>query len=135
MTTKEFIIEKNRIVKRVTRVTLVPEDQIVDEDKVYLDAFYYGSLDAKMCPYCENRRRGFGGSIDCETCPMYRAGNYCDDVESTWKEANARWRKLAKEKDRDELKFLVAVYNNEAEEPVWWKIRRKLGSWFKFIKN
>ena len=35
MTTKEFIIEKNRIVKRVTRVTLVPEDQIVDEPKVY----------------------------------------------------------------------------------------------------
>jgi len=120
MTTKKFIIEKNRIVKRVTGITLVPENQIIDEPKIKLNVFYYGHLKADMCPYCENRRREYNNTIiACETCPMYIAGNDCDTAGSTWRKANTKWKKYAKKEDRDELKFLVAVYNDEDEAPVW----------------
>lgn len=108
MTTKEFLIKKNEIIKRATGITLIPENQIIDEPKVKLEDDCVEYLSSTFCPYCVPR-------MYCNTCPMYKAGNQCTDTkkDSTWYRANSIWRKKATEKDKEELKHLIREYNKD----------------------
>lgn len=115
MTTKEFLIKKNEIVKKVTGVVLTPENQIVDEPKVKLDDDYFEYLISSTCPYCMNRKNGEFCPCDCDTCPMYLAGNYCLNENSTWLKANKIWRQKATNKNKYEFKLLVLEYNKDIE--------------------
>ena len=116
MKTKTFIKKKNKIVKKVTGITLVPEDQIIDEPKVMLGYFTSFYLDSSVCPYCVSRRKD-NINIDCTTCPMSLAGNKCEANEnSTWNEANTIWGREAKKKDIKKLSKLIKKYNKGQEE-------------------
>ncbi len=110
MSTREYIIRKNKIVFGVTSVVLVPEDQIVDEPRVRLVSSGYG-LSALLCPYCQSRREE-DGSIDCSTCIMVEKGNYCNDEDSSWTKASDLWEELSTQRDRDKLSDLIKAYND-----------------------
>ena len=111
MTTKEFLIKKNELVKRATGAILIPSDQIVDEPKVKLDENCCHSLNSSNCPYCVGRRPYELSPIVCDTCPMYQAGNCCDNFNSTWYVVQQLWREKATLEDAKELKRLVQKYN------------------------
>ena len=117
MTTKNFIKKKNKIVKRVTGITLVPKDQIVDEEPVLLIVYNNcgETLTSSVCPYFRSRKKGMG--INCSKCPMSIAGNECkyNSKNSTWNFAQALWIDLATEDDIKELKKLVLKYNKNIE--------------------
>lgn len=114
MTTKEFLIKKNEIVKRATGMDLIPLDQIVDEPKVRLsEEDYCITLDSYICPYCMNRKAYEISPIDCDTCPIYVAGNGCGKGESTWFQANSLWINKATDEDVEELILLVQEYNKD----------------------
>jgi hypothetical protein len=67
---REYIEEKNRIVKEATGLVLVPEDQIVD---IPVSAVGEMSVigDMSCCPYCQVYSC-------CQECPMGVVGNYCE---------------------------------------------------------
>ena len=103
MTTKEFIIKKNKIVKKVTGITLVPEEQIVDTPIVYLEnKSRSDKLDADICPYCTTFK-------NCIDCPMDTADNHCGNPKSTWAHANTLW--VTTKKGNKKLRKLVNKYN------------------------
>ena len=120
MSVVEFMKRKNEIVKAVTGVILVPEDQIVDipEDKRVLlaqkkkyDLFEYHFLNADYCPYC-----ALYINNECKGCPMYEAGNRCDQGKyNTWTKANKIWTEISTKKDWKKLRDLVAEYNKQFE--------------------
>ena len=115
MTTKEYLIAKNAIVKRVTGLTLVPEDQIVDTPKVVLtsDKEDDGKLHSGICPYCI-----LYISNDCVECPMTKANNRCmgwpirASYKGTWYAANEKWIDKSTQKNTNELTDLAIAYNN-----------------------
>ena len=103
MTTREFLIKKNKIVKKVTGITLVPEDQIEDIYPVFLEAYEGTStLVADLCPYCV-------AYPVCDDCPMYIAGNSCENDDSTWNQANNIW--VTTTKGNKKLLKLINKYN------------------------
>ena len=115
MTSKQYLKRKNKIVKRVTGLTLVPKDQIKKHPFAELDTGdYYLSkagelLTSDICTYCvlyiDN---------DCVDCPMHKAGNACQANDySTWKKANILWGKKSLKTDWQELIDLANQYNDE----------------------
>jgi hypothetical protein len=72
MTTKEYIIAKNKLIKKHTGLTLVPEDQIIDLPfkKLYI------YTDESACPYCIH--------FECHDCPMHKANNSCGSITGTY---------------------------------------------------
>ncbi len=111
MTTKRFLKKKNKIVKRVTGLLLVPKDQIVDRPNVLLNNDSKGLvLSSDVCPYCVDRYTST--MIECSDCPMALAGNSCQgNPDSTWYKANTLWKASVTEEDRDELIKLIKKYN------------------------
>ncbi len=77
MSVKKFIKKKNKLVKKATGITLVPEDQIEEMPAVQL---YISISDASLCPYCAV----YAEQMMCEGCPMLKAGNACGDPNSTY---------------------------------------------------
>ena len=78
MTTKEYIEKKNELVFKMTGLTLVPEDQIVDTK--YIDKFAAVEYLSKFnCPYCLAYL-----NKDCKDCPMFEAGKHCLSMDSTY---------------------------------------------------
>lgn len=113
MSTKKFLRKKNKLVKRVTGVTLIPKDQIVETPRVQLDDNDYDSLNADICPYCHIYRTHINAfQHTCDECPMAKAGNKCESkLPSSWKEANNLWIDKATKSDQQELQELVVQYN------------------------
>ena len=118
MSVVEFLKRKNEIVKAVTGVILVPEDQIMDipeDERTPLDLnddlSEYDFLGTEYCPYC-----ALYFDNDCEGCPMYEAGNRCiEGIYNTWTKANDIWMEKSTEKDWKKLRDLVAEYNKQFE--------------------
>jgi hypothetical protein len=114
MTTEQYIRAKNDLILRVTGHILVPENQIVNEPKVYLfENATSGSISDVICPYCINR--GASEDVpDCSTCPMHLAKNDCNcEINSTWYICNLLWNEKATKKDKEELRKLVQKYNKD----------------------
>jgi len=118
MSVVEFMKRKNEIVKAVTGVILVPEDQIIDipEDKrkpldLDDDLSEYDFLGTGYCPYC-----ALYFDDGCEGCPMFEADNDCNqDNNGTWAKANKIWTEISTKKDWKKLRDLVTEYNKQFE--------------------
>ena len=106
MSTKKFLKLKNKLVKRVTGVTLVPKDQIVKTPRIELFASNYDALYANVCPYCQLYKM-----YNCYQCPMAEAGNECGNMDSSWRKVNQLWIDKATKLDQLELQELVEKYN------------------------
>jgi hypothetical protein len=116
MTSKQYLEAKNEIVKRVTGVTLIPEDQIIEHKFVELFPVYPKELYGEICTYCQTYDVK---ETYCEECPMSTAGNICEDnTDSTWHKANLEWIKLATEYDKEELENLAVQYNDEQGKKI-----------------
>ena len=113
MSTKEFLKKKNAIVKRVTNLVLIPEDQIVDTPRVMLTTNdHIRNLHSDMCPYCITYHDANEEDMTCANCPMSEAGNKCgDDDDDTWTAANDKWVEQATSIDRMEMYQLTDQYN------------------------
>ena len=115
MTVVEFLREKNKIIKDVTGLTLIPESQIQEVPKHKLSEYimYSKLLGDDICPYCLVFE-------ECKDCPMNIAGNKCDyyNCNSTWGKTSIEWRSLAKEEDILKLNALVKQYNKEIDNKV-----------------
>jgi len=115
MTVTEFIKRKNEIVKRVTGLTLVPDDQIEECEQIKLQqSVSFKTLGAGICPYCMVYNKD--ESCICNDCPMNKANNDCSEINSTWREINPVWRNKATESDMKELEELVKQYNKELKD-------------------
>lgn len=116
MTTVEFIHKKNALVKRVTGVILVPEDQIVETPRVHLPINKdtgFGGLGAAECPYCQIYRE-IPNDIFCTKCPIELAGNRCVSIEeSSYHIADRLWIEKSTKADHKELRALCEEYNKE----------------------
>lgn len=80
MSVKKFIKKKNKIIFDLTRITLVPEEQIINVSK---NELFEREADSSVCPYClyfidDN------GVLDCKNCPMGKASNQCSYEGSTY---------------------------------------------------
>ena len=114
MKVSKFIKKKNKIVKAVTGVILVPDGQVtnmtykpeLDCDNAR-DAEY---LHSGLCPYCVVYLNNDEGR-PCIGCPMHTAGNQCQDPNSTWHNVNKRWTAKASPADRKALFKLVKKFN------------------------
>ena len=82
MSVKKFIKKKNKLIKKVTGVTLVPKKQIKKIDVVPLSV-YWG--DSYLCPYCVK----YNDHI-CTGCPMEKAGNACSKYDSTYNQVKSK---------------------------------------------
>lgn len=71
MKVTKFIKQKNKIIHKLTGITLVPEDQIQKVPKHELTF----KNDATACPYCH---LFLLRNNSCEECPMHKAGNGCN---------------------------------------------------------
>jgi hypothetical protein len=131
MKVKEFLVQKNAIVEKVTGKILIPEDQIENVpfkklnlcDTEGVDGELSIQLNAQICPYCEAYRETFPSygtvnRLNCEPCIMNKKGNKCIGSEetkntSTWEDCTDLWDELATEEDMIALMELVEKYNKE----------------------
>jgi hypothetical protein len=109
MSVKEFIKKKNKIIYDEFGITLVPEDQIEECPKHKLDT--YSAI--RACPYCVvyvNDR--------CVDCPMYKAGNECNSVVSTWSNFHLKLGMNLIEfyESNKKIQKLYAKYNKQFKE-------------------
>ncbi len=112
MTTKDFLIKKNKIVFEVTGVVLVPLDQIEEVEFRELESFFTTTLCGDICPYCLIYYSQMG-ALRCSGCPMAKKGNLCRTGGSTWKRASTLWSEKSKLKDHAKLNKLIRKYNKE----------------------
>jgi len=115
MTSKQFLKRKNKLVKKVTGITLIPKDQIIKHPFVELeeDLAILFKLPAVCCTYCQLYRED-----NCKKCPMAKANNKCrtledDSNDDTWSKANAIWTEVSTIKNMKKLFNLVKQYNKE----------------------
>lgn len=113
MKVKKFLKKKNKIIKKVTGMDLIPKDQIKKTPFKHL-SFYtnfdINVLSAAICPYCISYQK----YTDCSGCPMSDAGNKCiTNPESTWHKSKDIWIEKATKKDKKKLKKLCNQYNKE----------------------
>lgn len=108
MSTKKFLKKKNKIVKAVTGVTLIPKKQIKQTLRVKLSGT--GKyLNSDICPYCELYVLN-----NCDNCPMKDADNQCSaNANTTWSEASTLWSKLSTKADHKKLTKLIKKYNKD----------------------
>jgi len=81
MTDVEYMVEKNAILYKHTKIILVPENQIKeipDSDKTH-QKFLTILSDLDACPYCLYYKYE-----QCSKCPMALAGNICGPGNSTY---------------------------------------------------
>ena len=73
MTTLKYLKKKNKILKKVTGLTLVPKEQL--KNVKLKKPLHIGEVfdDVSICPYCVLYMKN--GS--CTKCPMDKAGNSC----------------------------------------------------------
>ncbi len=131
MTTREFLIAKNKLVMEVTGKVLIPDDQIEDEPKVKLDSSskYLDSLAHTICPYCVSRIR-IGYSY-CSSCPMSIAGNECGTANGdTWDSADDGWIEKATNRNKREMQRLILEYNRNDNE----SFKEKIIRWTKLVE-
>ena len=110
MTTKDFLIKKNKIVFDVTGVVLVPPNQIEEVEFRELRSYFAEDLSAYICPYCHIY---YEGVLRCSGCPMAEKGNLCEIEGSTWQRASTLWLEKSKGRDRKKLSKLIKKYNKE----------------------
>jgi len=110
MTSKKYLKKKNKLVKRVTGLVLVPKDQIKKHPFVLLkDMYATDMLHEDICTYCI-----LYADDMCISCPMHKADNECNyNSDSTWRRANDSWVAKATKEDQKELSELVQQYNRE----------------------
>ena len=105
MKTKTFLKKKNKIVKKATGLKLIPDNQIINVDRKYLENSEKGKcLSEDICPYCLVY-------ADCLDCIMNIENNGCVEDNSTWNVANEAWKELATKKDIKKLNKLINKYN------------------------
>ena len=75
MTTLKFMKKKNKILKKITGITLIPKDQLVEVEAKPLTL----GRPESICPYCIL----FIKSYECEDCPMAIKNNRCSDQRNT----------------------------------------------------
>ena len=110
MTTIEFMTRKNAILKEMTGLVLIPEDQLkaVAPERLYMD-----DSDGGMCPYCQT----FDAMIDCEDCPMSIAGNNCEQRDSTYMAVYNHLKESSQTiHETPAILDLVAEFNKQFEE-------------------
>jgi len=107
MTSLEYMQKKNKLVKRVTGKVLIPNDQLKN---VRYSREFKPSISLKdiNCPYCV-----FYDS--CSDCPMSRAGNNCNSIDSTFSVVNRIWQDVSTRDDRNELFKLGLKYKRSNE--------------------
>jgi Tfp pilus tip-associated adhesin PilY1 len=73
VTTLKYLKKKNKILKKVTGLTLVPKEQL--KNVKLKEPLYVGEVldDVSICPYCVLYMK----DSSCTECPMYKAGNSC----------------------------------------------------------
>jgi len=115
MTSKQYLKRKNKLIRKVTGVTLIPKDQIVEHPfiKLNIGKTPIDSLKGIYCTYCQMYHKN-----SCEGCPMFEADNRCfpypkDDRPNSWNTANDLWIEKATEEDKLELFNLAKQYNEE----------------------
>ena len=113
MTVTEFMQKKNEILRDITGLTLVPEEQIVEVPKTMLNTDSTDIGNGDICPYC----RIF---MNCNGCPMDIAGNNCDISDNSTYEAVATeynsLRGTYSFYEEPMIKVLVEQYNKELGE-------------------
>ena len=76
MSTLTYMKKKNKILKKLTGITLIPKDQLVSLEATYLSI----ESDSAICPHCIAY-----GKYNCKDCPMAIAGNKCSiDEDNTY---------------------------------------------------
>ena len=113
MTTLEYMEKKNEIIYKLTGVTLIPKDQLIEVEAKPLST----GGDDECCPYCVIYRTEHDFT-DCYNCPMSKANNECDlDDGSTYDQV---LRKLDPSLDGIheiiEIIALVEEFNKQFEE-------------------
>ena len=101
-----FLKKKNKLVKKVTGITLIPKEQIEKVTKHKL----LGTSDADICPYCHVYTN------TCDGCPMHTANNQCGirDFDSTYMKVMAALPNSIDELiDIPGMKKLVKKYNKQ----------------------
>lgn len=109
MTTVEYLRRKNKILKELTGITLVPESQIVAVPKLKLKEDYDGGI----CPYCiafDLSSYAYAWN-KCKLCPMSLQDNGCYNVLSTYNQVR---QKLPEDIcDIPAIQELVKEYNSQ----------------------
>lgn len=88
MTIVEYIKRKNKILKEITGIILVPESQIKEIPAIKLDIDRYD--DSGICPYCLvylDHSKEYELE-PCKGCPMKEQGNDClnKELQSTYRQ-------------------------------------------------
>lgn len=101
----------------LTGIILVPEDQMLEVTQfpLSMDSVY------TVCPYCIAfwyKHRYDENRTGCEECPLYKAGNGCNNIVSSYNKAarilsNRGMSMLEGHEKVDELKALIEQYNKE----------------------
>ncbi len=88
---KRFLIAKNELLKRYTGMILIPENQIIDDEKYDNLKLDITESDSNICTYCHVHsmkyyNNPFMEEVEamCMECPMYIAGNNCENYDSTY---------------------------------------------------
>ena len=107
--------KKNKLIKKVTALTLVPKKQIVDvgNPKLLITSHTSGwTLNSELCGYCT---LFYNEDYDeaCSDCPMAKAGNQCSRFNemSTWNKVSIAWDIHADHEDHAKLLKLAKKYN------------------------
>ncbi len=124
---KRFLIAKNELIKKYTGMDLVPEDQIIDDEKYDNLKLNIKESDSYICTYCLvhfTKYVKFGLFIGepenkCTECPMYIAENDCENTLSTYQNIIGIIGKDGiigtKQPWYDELVVLVDEYNKNSK--------------------
>lgn len=114
MTVIDYINRKNEIIKRITGLTLVPEEQI--QEVPVLELKPENENDADICPYClyyKKEQDDFDTS--CGECPMELHDNQCYELGSTYIEVSNKLNYVYKDTtfigDIPEIQALVKQFN------------------------
>jgi len=108
----EYLKEKNKLIRKVTGKILIPKKQLVNV--AYSEDFEAETeLLIVNCPYCNIY---YNSEFKCNGCPMYEAGNVCNNKASTYYKANTLWMNTATRDDRNELYQLGLKYKRSKDD-------------------
>ena len=126
----EYLIAKNKLIKDVTGLVLIPEDQLVDHKFNNQDIGRFipkGYLSGDNCTYCIkyiHNRNPRTTRDKCKGCPMDKANNNCFCSWSTFEAAEKAWNKRATQKDCQKLKQLGEQFLAKKKEEHQLSLRK-----------